>query len=382
VRRIGCLLAVAAWLAPPVARADDAVPVSTRRCGWLDDAELVRLTRLELMTAASDMRGLSVDYSCGGNDVTIAIANDESKIRVERLVTGACCADVEPERTVALLAIGLLRAARALLSFAPSNTLPDGGTAPPAAVVFPAVTAGGEAIAGETALASPDAATANPTLAMPNVLPATAPMAPGFDSAPRAPVWQTAPDTAEEVDDHVHQLGLSARARFHNVEDIISVYGVGAHYRAWPWTDVSLGAMFEASFGSAGRAGGSVDLTLLSLGAALGWRFANWSAAALRAELRGGGTWVSLSGVADSANYQGEAVNGATGNACFALVPSLRSGRAELELPIEVGGLFRAPRGLVDGDDGVQVDGFFVGGGIALSFGWYPRPPDRGVAGR
>ena len=192
------------------------------------------------------------------------------------------------------------------------------------------------------------------------------------------PAWNAAPDdgVVEEPDaDHIHQLGLDARTRFYNLEKAITTYGVGTQYRVWPWTTVGFGVAADAQFGSTGRVGGEVDVRVISLGAVAAWRFMRASPASLTAELRGGGSIVTLEGVATAPGFADQTVTGATGHVSFALAPSLWSGHAELALPLEIGGLFRAPRGRVTEENEVQLDGFWFGAGLAFKLGFVDREP-------
>jgi hypothetical protein len=375
VRRPTYTILIAALMlsAPTYADESKAVDLSvdSRRCTWLDETELARLSRLELESAMGDLPGLALDYSCSGNDVTIGIANAKTGIRVERRITGACCADVEPERTIALLAVGLLTAARPLLVIAKED-------ATEATLVLPAMSADGSVPPAQTTAPTvapvvepAQTAPANQPLPEPRVAPAiVAPIAPA-NSAWR-PTTSTAPtpDAIESVVDPEHQLGMSARTRFLNLDRPISSFGVGASYRAWPWRTIALGARFGANFGSTSRPGGDVDVRVLSLGGLAAWRFVQWSAVSLRAELEGGATLVQIEGVSETPSYSADSLSGVTGHVGFSIVPALRNGHAELALPIELGGVFRAPRGIVSDAEAVQVDGFFLGGGVAFSYGW------------
>ena len=346
--------------------------VSSRRCSWLDGAELERLTRLELESVADGIDGLAIDYACGGDDVTIGMAVDKTGIRVERRITGACCDDVEPERTLALLSLGLLQAAKPLLGQSGSDQAP-----PPQTLVLPPVAADGSGTAVPTDAAAPMLLPPPPEPVAPLVLTPPAPVtATPWIDARRSPVFAGAGDAVEdEQQAHAHQLGLVARTRFHNLEDAVTTYGVGAVYRGFPWETVGFGASFDAHFGATDREGGDIDVRIVSLGALVAWRFARLSPFSLTAEVRGGGSLVTLDGNATAPGFEAQNVTGATGYAGFNLAPSFQSGHAELAIPIEIGGLFRAPRGRVTGSADVQVDGFWFGAGIALSLGWGSAAP-------
>jgi len=363
--------------------AAEPLEVATRRCTWLDPDELARLTRLELSAAARQADTLRVDYSCRGNDVTIGIANRDTGIRVERLITGACCADVEPERTLALLSLGLFRAAEALLGADATDGAFPNGRAKGVTVVLPAQPAGDRQADGGVARATIDSPQAVPTGAAPTTAgqapPAVSP-APGHSSwtpAGATPAADSGPDATAEVTDYVHQLGPVGHVRIYNLEDALVGYGFGVRYRAWPWRTVALGGNLDASFGSTSRIGGDVHARLLSLGAAAGWRFADWSTLALTATVEGGATLVTVAGDATEANYGAESVTGLTGHLGLELTPSFRSGRVEVGLPLEVGALFRAPRGVVPDGSTIQLDGVRLGVGLALTLGWVQQPSAR-----
>ena len=64
-----------------------------------------------------------------------------------------------------------------------------------------------------------------------------------------------------------------------------------------------------------------------------------------------------------------------SGSLGFALVPTLRVDRTVVSLPVEVGVLFRAPRGLVSDGEMVQVDGAWLGAALRVAIGWGRREP-------
>lgn len=373
-RLLVSLLIAGVMLVPRPGLMAEELGVSVRRCTWLDTEALDRLTKLEL--AAEDTGGLALEYACGGDDVTIGISNAAKGIRVERRITGACCDDAEPERTLALLSVGLLQAARALLGATGDG---EAGT-----VVLPPVSAKGEPVDALPA-PPPDPFAPDATAASDVLSPAPAVTTPWVPTYPPPMPVMEAPGRQDDGD-RIHQLGLAARTRFYNLEDAVPTFGVGAHYRAWPWSRFGVGAAFDASFGSVARDGGEVDTRLLSLSALVATRFATWAPLSLLAELRGGATLVTIEGsVPDNADvrftYVADSVTGGTGHLVFSLIPVLRSDYAELALPIEIGGLFRAPRGAVDDGRTVQVDGFWLGGGLSFSLGWQRRAPERAVGG-
>lgn len=369
-------LAVAAWAlsvsCPVIASAaKEPLDVATLSCSWLGQAELIRLTRLELSSILSERGFLKITYTCGSKDVTIGISNAKTGVRVERAITGACCEDAEPERTLALLSLGLYRAAKGLLG--------DAAAAPGATVVLPATPAG-----PSTSITSPNAPVpsgtgepakpaAAPTPTRPAQPPPPLPQT-GWVAAERSIVHGVAPALADTTDFR-HQMGIVGRTRVHNLEKEIVTNGVSLGYRAWPWRTLALGASLDVTFGSTERIGGDVDARLLSLGGLVAWRFANWSAVALTGSLGGGATLVTVEGDAKADNVGSGSATGATANARLLLTPSFRTGPIEIGVPLEFGFLFRAPRGEVAGDAPVQLDGIWAGAGLAVSFGWSPRLP-------
>lgn len=378
------------------APAHDHLEVSARRCTWLDDGELARLTRLELGAPARSVTGgLSVDFACAGDDVTIGLSSERTAIRVERLVTGACCDDVEPERTLALLSLGLFTAARPLLGTDESPSLrPDGEqvagtTATTTAdgsqtVVLPAVKADGTPIDNDAATSPVSPPPAEPVM----VAPAPAPLAVApYPSAPLGPITPAitpGPDRATTASEPpIHELGLDARLRLFNLAQPIPAYAVAATYHAWPWPRVGFGGWFEAALGSARRRGGEIDARILSLGATVSWRALVADPFTLRLSGRGGLSYVRLQGEAtDSTAFGQNATDGVTGSLSVVAAPTLRSGAAAISLPIEIGGLFRAPRGQVTDDDPVQLDGALFAAGLAVSYGFGVRdePSRRGAS--
>ncbi|HHH30442.1 MAG TPA: hypothetical protein ENK57_19165 [Polyangiaceae bacterium] len=360
-----------------------ALEVSARRCTWLDEAELRRLTRLELGGPARSVQGgLSVDFACAGDDVTIGLWSEQASIRVERLVTGACCDDVEPERTLALLSLGLFTAARPLLGTGgePSEQVagaaavaePDGSQT----VVLPAVNADGSPTTDEAPILAP--APAPPSIA-PARLPAPPPVAatphPAVTIRPSPPIAAFRPDRIDPPSEPpIHELGLDARLRLFNLAQPLAAYAAAATYRAWPWARFGLGGWFEAALGSAQRRGGEIDARVLSLGATASWRALVVDPFTLRLEGRGGLSYVRLEGqTTDPSAFGRDATDGVTGSLAFVAAPTLRSGRAAISLPIEIGGLFRAPRGEVANDDPVQLDGAVFSAGLAVSYGFGRR---------
>lgn len=367
---------------------ETSLEVTARRCTWLDDAELERLTRLELGAPARAVKGgLVVDFACAGDDVTIGLSSEQTAIRVERMVAGACCSDVEPERTLALLSLGLFTAAKPLLGTSDEPTEQVAGAAAVAGadgsqtVVLPAVNADGTPAEGDAVVDAP--ATLPPhEVTLPAPVPAPLPAvvapypAPAF--GPVTPTPAPGPDRATSTSEPpIHELGLDARLRLFNLAQPLPAYGAAATYRAWPWERVGFGAWFEVALGSAQRRGGEVDARVLSLGGTASWRAWVVDPFTLRLEGRGGLSHVRLEGqTTDATAFGDDATEGVTGSLAFVVAPTLRSGAASISLPVELGGLFRAPRGRVSGDDRVQLDGALFAAGLAVSYGFGARSDD------
>ena len=376
--------------------------IQIRGCGWLDHEQLIRLTRLELGHLDDEMDALSVDYACGGDDITIGIANPSSGIRVERRVADACCDDVELERTVALLTLGLLRAASNVLSASPATPAelpPEAdyvvtplsaaatGQAPstppstPSSVRTPAVLPGVD----PRLPPAPPLAAAPASAALPAATASSAPVA-----ASPSPIWsgpapvvveRPAP-TEDQPVDYFHDLSLGAALRFNNLSSTLTTYGVRAGYRYWLSHDFAIGPWGEATFGATTRPGGEVAVRLFQLGAAGGWRMMQVGALSLVAEALGAASLVQIEGAATSPGTLAADVAGISGSAGLALTPVIASDRVGLCLPLQGGGLFRAPRGLVSDGAEVQVDGFFLSAGVSVALGLSPRPSASPAAGR
>lgn len=347
-----------------------AFDVQVESCS-LDAAELSRLTTLELRSA--DAPPLRVSYRCAGGDVTIGLENTETGIRVERVAAKACCDDVETERTLALLATGLFKAAGGALgkqAATPSVEAPS--------VETPSVE---RPIADEPPSPSPATAPPPATLVAP---PAPLPVSPPPPTSTWRPVVAAPPaDRLEPPTDHTHVIGLSGQVRAWNTGAPILGYGVGLHYRGWVWPTVGFGGHVSALFGSSDRVGGQVMSRVISTGATFEWRFARWRPIALSAEVTGGVSVVSLEGQAATTGFAAESVTGATGNLGISFVPTVLVDRTQLALPLGAGALFRAPRGFVTSDtasDTVQLDGLWLGGALRVSLGFAPRRSTPAVA--
>jgi hypothetical protein len=332
-------------LAQPLVSSFD---VSATNCS-LHTPELSRLTALELSSAGAP--SLRVDYRCDGKAVTIGLENVRTGIRIQRRADDACCDDVEAERTLALLATGLFQAAGGALGERPS-ALP--AAAPPAvAPVLP--------------------------------LPAPAPAPPPPILLPPPPAAPPRNETiAPEPADSIHVVGVSGRVRAWNLGDPIMGYGVGIDYRGWAWPTIGLGGYASALFGTTDRLGGEVMVRTLNIGASAAWRFARWQPLHLSLELTGGLSVVTLGGHAATDDFIAATVTGATGEVGLSFVPTLLVNSTQLELPLGVGALFRAPRGTITTTataTEVRVDGVSAGGALRVALGFVPRRSAQQIGG-
>jgi hypothetical protein len=187
-------------------------------------------------------------------------------------------------------------------------------------------------------------------------------------SAPDRPSQET-----EEPPDYLHDLRLGAALRFNNLADTLTTYSVQAGYRYWLTHDFAVGPWGEASFGATTRPGGEVAVRLFQLGVAGNWRMMQVGALSLLAEALGGATLVQIEGVATRAEVRAADVVGLTGSVGIGLVPIIAAERVSLCLPLQGGGLFRGPRGLVSDGAVVQVDGVWLSAGVAVALGLTPR---------
>jgi hypothetical protein len=344
-----------------------AYDVSVEACS-VDAAELTRLTTLELRSAGA--RPLEVTYTCQGTSVTIGLSNPKSGIRVERLAENACCSAVDTERTLALLAAGLYKAAGAAL-YEKKAEPPQPSPAPgpqPSEVQPPAP--------------EPPPPPAPKPAVEPPVRPPPPP--PAFTPAVTPPA-SAGPDEETKGADHIHILGLSGRVRALNMIEPTVTYGVGLDYRAWVWPTIGFGAFARADFGSSAYTGGEVLARVIGVGGVASWRFARWPSLALATEVSGGLSIVSIEGRAATTDFAADSVTGATGNLGVALVPTVIFDRTQLALPLGLGGLFRAPRGTIGNPPAqrmLQLDGLWVGGALRVSLGFGERssaPSQLGV---
>lgn len=378
VRNVGAMIALLSLLTASTAAAGGAVrDIRTQSCIWLDAHELARLTRLEL--ADADER-IAVTFTCQDKAVTISMENAESGVRIERHVADACCDAVERERTLAILAAGLHRAAASLLSArTPSLTEVESKVAEAKAVepqvVQPPVVVPGALAPRPGALAPQPRAWGVPSWPPGTVFP-PAPgspggppggFAPGF-GAPQA-AWRDAADEPPEPD-YPHQLGLDGQLRFFNLPSPVTTAGIAARYGYRVIPSVVIGGFAEAVLGSSQRRGGEVDIRVFQIGLSTAWRFVRVDPLSLSGRVSGALAIVQLEGKAKTEGFLADSVTGATGSAALGLVPSVRTGRAELGLPLELSILFRAPRGNAAVDESpVRVDGVAFGAGLSVSFG-------------
>ncbi len=372
MRKTGLALLMTSVLCPALADAGERLAITTTECAWLESAELRRLTALEFASAASTAPELHLEYLCADKDVTIRLSNKETGARVERVVTAACCDKVEAERSLALLSIGLYRAGHSVLTPStpppPDNELPKESKSPSSTPPAKAPTPKAKPPQ------NPPTPKAKPPVAAP----------PATTTPPRGATAKVrGPDTVTERPSFLHQIGIVGRTRVHNpASNAVVTSGAGLRYDAWPWKPLSFGANAGATFGSTERSGGEVKLRALSLGASAGWRPLETKRFGITTSLGAGISHVTIEGASNDEDIGSASVSGVTAYTRLVITPSLRAGHFEFGLPLEVGYLFRAPRGEVLDDDEspVQLDGIAAGLGLAVSFGWSPRSHTRQTA--
>ncbi len=337
-----------------------------RGCGWLDHEALRRHIALELASLREELRDLEVDFACGGDDVTIGLSSAERGIRVERRVDGVCCEGVEVERELALLTVGLVRAAAPVLAGVEAKPPPDTTVTPLPAPTGEGAGAGGPKpvpVAPEPAgllPANPGSPVAQPARNPPppqGVQSAFVPRPrPGLLGFPRpAGDRPLAPKTPR------HLIGAGARVVFRNLVAPVPTYGATLSYLGSiePW--LGLGPYASATFGQVRRDGGTVDLRVVDVGAQVAMRLAHAELWSIRTAALGGLSVVQVEGAAATSDVTERTAVGATGHFGLQLVPAVHGGMFRVMLPIEGGYLFRAPRGLVSDGEPVQADGFWAG---------------------
>ncbi len=354
----------------------------------LDAGELGRLTTLELRSAGAP--SLSVSYACNGQDVSIGLHNSNTGISVQRLAVNVCCDDVETERTLAILASGLFKAAGHALGPRPEpsddgtgnreGTTDSTGEQEPVdgadvhgADVHGADVHGGDVHGAATMPPPPPsettpepAATQRPPRSLPQETSAPAMLSSGSFS----------PDSIPTVADHQHVLGISGRVQAFNMNEPTLTYGVGIDYRFWAWRSIGFGGFANAAFSSSDRIGGEVMARVVSVGGVGSYRFARWPNVELATELAGGMSIVSIEGRAATTEFVSDNVTGATGNLELSFVPTVIFDRTQLSLPLGIGALFRAPRGSIGDEfdmETLQLDGVWLSGALRLSLGFANR---------
>jgi hypothetical protein len=169
--------------------------------------------------------------------------------------------------------------------------------------------------------------------------------------------------------DYPHRLGLDGQLRFYNLASPVTLAGLSAHYGYRIIPDVSVGLFGEATLGGAKRTGGEIDVRVFHVGLGADWRFVHVAPLSLTGRLRGAGSIVQLEGNAKSDVFAADSITGGTGSVMLALIPAVSTGRAELALPLELAFVFRAPRGLVESEPELRVDGVSFGAALSVTFG-------------
>jgi hypothetical protein len=359
------------------------IDVDARDCARLNREALETMTRLELKSEAETP--LTVRYGCEGSELTIAIESSAAGTRIVRRVIGGWENDVEPERTVALLALGLFRAAHALLrapdASQPLTELPSASELASKGVHVEALPQPAPVPSAPSAIVAPPPA---PIAPQPKVQP-VAPQPRAFVPPPLGPP-PAAPDMKKEEErasDRLHDIGAGIGVRAHNTAALLPMMALIARYRHWPIRALGVGPMFSAELGSTDRVGGSVSARIFQIGATGAIRMFEKSVFQLLFELEGTASIVQLAGDATVAGFTpGDTLTGGTGNVGAFLVPALGVNGISVGVPIGAGYLFRAPRGRVDEDETVQVDGVWLSAGVAVQFGWGKRKEAPNVARR
>ncbi len=357
------------WAAEPAAEGDDDGPlVRTESCEHLDSEELVRLTRLEIGSNHS----LEVAYRCDERHIVIAVTESARGLSVSRQLPRDCC-DAAAERTLALLAAGLHAVAAPLWSArvkasppapAPSRARPAPPPAPlsvaPPAPVFADRPATTRDVPSTLAVSAPPRV-GPPIAATPLLVPP-----PSVPSVGEPPPAATKPVL-------VHQLIAGAQVRFYNVTSGLTSYGARLQYLYSVSDDFALGPVGEADFGSLSRDGGSITTRVFHLGASGSWRFARggWAQGTLAPFAVA--SFVQLEGSAADPSVQGSTISGLTGAGGVRLGAILGKGPLRLSATGEGGLLFRAPRGQLADQSQVQLDGLWLGVGLAVDLGWGGR---------
>src|SRR5690606_37139086 len=132
---------------------------------------------------------------------------------------------------------------------------------------------------------------------------------------------------------------------------------------------LALGGQASASFGGARRAGGEVAARLFQIDAEAAFRLAGDDRWSLLATGFGGLAVVQLAGEAQSSDFSAAEATGATGEIGLSLTPGFGVDRFGISLPLELGYLFRAPRGLVSDQAPVQIDGLWLGASLVVHVG-------------
>jgi hypothetical protein len=307
-------------VAPDDTAARDSVLVDASRCTSIDATEVQRLLALELVAVTQEIRvgpPLSVDLACPDATLTIEVSDPLTGKRLERDLPMPA-ADEGRERVIAL-AIAQLFAASWLELLLPSE--PDTDTPPP----------------------KPDPGTGKPAV----------------EAARKhvEPLVQ-GPERRIEI-----VAGLGGRG--HSLESTPWGIGVGeVDVRGWFGAVAVLGRI-TALGGAAQRELGEVRSVAVLAGLGVGFRVPT------RGRWRFGGAvvvsagWARLRAVSERADVPSGSTQSATGALGLGMGPRVllgRSRRVVLELDAEIGGMLRAPEGLVDDDRAVTLGGLWAGG--------------------
>jgi hypothetical protein len=312
------LLALVLAHAEPAA-SEEQIEVVARECGMLDAAEVTRLLRIELLAVTQEIRSgppLEVELRCTFPTMTIAVSDPLTGKRLARDVP--LPADEPGRERVVALAIAQLFAASWLELLLPSEP-----------------------------------ATPEP------VRPEPAPEPAAVEAARTVATTRVRPRSIAVV------FGGVVRGRALEATPMLTGGGE-IDLRGW-FGDAAIVFRVGLEAGSARRPQGSVRALAVigSIGAAgrvhLGDR---WDLGGL--VLVGGGFGRLHGDPSQPGVRAGDIVSG-TGQLMVGGGPRLRLGRLALELDAELGGMLRAPRGVVWGDRQVTLGGLFVGGALRLA---------------
>jgi hypothetical protein len=143
------------------------------------------------------------------------------------------------------------------------------------------------------------------------------------------------------------------------------------------WLTPSLGLLGRVGFdyGQANRDQGQVRGYDVMGGAGLAWRWRPREAIGLGGSGVLSGGWARVEGIPSSPGVDSAANQGATGEVTVGVGPRVFYGRFRMDIDAEIGGMLRAPEGLVTRQQPVTMGGFYVGATLRLGADLSPGPP-------